>query len=228
MPVMATLGAAGLGAVGSIAGGMIQANAADKAAQVQQQQQAQTRNDLMPFQIAGQTANNMLMTALPTLTAPITMDQATLETTPGYQFTKQQGLKATQSSAAARGLGTSGAAEKGAATYATGLADQTYQQQFANANTNKTNAFNFLMGPIQTGESAAAQTGSMGTTAAQGVAQNTTNGGTAIAAGLTGAGNSLVNGANNYAGYTAYQNMLMNGGGMYTPRASYGFGAPSY
>ena len=61
---------------------------------------------------------------------PGRMDQATLEQTPGYQFALSQGLQATQNSAAARGLGVSGAALKGAATFATGLADNTYQQQF--------------------------------------------------------------------------------------------------
>jgi len=65
--------------------------------------------------------------------APQPMTQAQLEQTPGYQFNLSQGLKATQSAAAAKGLGVSGAALKGAATYATGLADSTYQNQFANA-----------------------------------------------------------------------------------------------
>jgi len=65
--------------------------------------------------------------------APQPMTQAQLEQTPGYQFNLSQGLKATQSAAAAKGLGVSGAALKGAATYATGLADSTYQNQFNNA-----------------------------------------------------------------------------------------------
>lgn len=65
--------------------------------------------------------------------APQPMTQAQVEQTPGYQFNLSQGLKATQSAAAAKGLGVSGAALKGAATYATGLADSTYQEQFANA-----------------------------------------------------------------------------------------------
>jgi hypothetical protein len=56
--------------------------------------------------------------------------QAQLEATPGYKFTLQQGLESVQNSAAARGLGSSGAALKGAATYTTGLANQTYQNQF--------------------------------------------------------------------------------------------------
>ena len=58
------------------------------------------------------------------------ISQQTLENTPGYQFTLNQGLESTQNSAAARGLANSGAALKGAATYATGLANDTYQNQY--------------------------------------------------------------------------------------------------
>ena len=66
------------------------------------------------------------------------MSESDLESTPGYQFTLNQGEKAVQNSAAARGLGVSGAALKGAATYATGLSDSTYntrlqQEQTSNA-----------------------------------------------------------------------------------------------
>ena len=68
---------------------------------------------------------------MPTQVAlPSRMTQAELEQTPGYQFNLSQGQQAVASSAAARGLGVSGAALKGAATFATGLADNTYQNQF--------------------------------------------------------------------------------------------------
>lgn len=60
------------------------------------------------------------------------MTQEFLESTPGYQFIKNQGLQGVTNAAAARGLANSGAALKGAAAYATGLADQTYQNQFNN------------------------------------------------------------------------------------------------
>ena len=61
------------------------------------------------------------------------MTESFLQQTPGYQFALSQGLKAAESAAGARGLGVSGASKKAAATFATGLADQTYQNQFANA-----------------------------------------------------------------------------------------------
>lgn len=70
---------------------------------------------------------------------PFNMTESELQKTPGYQFNLTQGLKAVQNSAAARGLGVSGAAQKGAANFATGLADSTYQNQFANYVTNYQN-----------------------------------------------------------------------------------------
>jgi hypothetical protein len=147
------------------------------------------------------------------------MDQATLEQTPGYQFNLNQGLKSVQNSAAARGLGNSGAALKGAASYATGLADSTYQNQFNNALSNanlglasRQQSYNQLMGISQLGESAGAQTGAYGTQTAQSVGQNTIAGGTAQAAGLNGAANSLSNGVNNYAQYNMLKGLYSNNG----------------
>ena len=105
-------------------------------------------------------------------------------------------------------LGVSGAAMKGAASYATGLADSTYQNQFNNANTNQTNAYNRLMGVAQLGENAAAQTGAYGTQTAQSIGNNTIQGGNAQAAGYLGAANALTNGVNSYAQYSALQNGL--------------------
>lgn len=115
-----------------------------------------------PYSEAGQRALAELEGRLPYLTSPITMDQATLEQTPGYQFTQRQGLKAVQNSAAARGLGVSGAAQKGAAEFATGLANKTYQDQFALENTNRNNAFNRLMALVTGGADAAFKGGALG------------------------------------------------------------------
>ncbi len=69
------------------------------------------------------------------------MIQAALEATPGYQFTLGQGLKATQNSYAAKGLGSSGAAMRGAADYATGLSGATYEQRLQDYLNNYNNQF---------------------------------------------------------------------------------------
>src|SRR6185312_11277634 len=143
-----------------------QVQAANTAAQTQLSMYGTTRSDLAPFRNIGATASDQLTSKLSDLTAPITMDQATLEKTPGYQFNLTQGLKAVQNSAAARGLGTSGAALKGAATFATGLADSTYQNQFNNALENKQFAYNTLTGTAGLGANAATGGAQIGQTAA--------------------------------------------------------------
>jgi len=143
-----------------------------------------------------ETAN---LPGAPTLPgAPPPMTQAQLEATPGYQFNLSQGLKAAQSAAAAKGLGVSGAALKGASTYATGLADSTYQNQFNNAQQIYTDLFN----NAQTGYTDAFNTGQQRYTDAFNNAQQ----------GYTDAFNT---GQQNYSdafntAQTGYQNQLQN------------------
>jgi hypothetical protein len=90
---------------------------------------------LNPFIQQGQEATKQIagLEGLPQFDAsgnPLPVDpsgiQNTLNTLPGYQFALTQGLKSTQNTATARGLGVSGAAAKGAASYATGLAESNY------------------------------------------------------------------------------------------------------
>lgn len=154
----------------------------------------------------------------------ITMDQASLEKTPGYQFNLRQGLKSTQNAAAARGLGSSGAALKGAANYATGLADSTYQNQFANAVTNQTNQFNRLYSMANSGQNAAAGLGGIGQQTAANIGSNMIGAGNAQAAGINGAA-AAYGGGFQGAGYqvgNALQNggLYGGGGGSYSPSAS--------
>lgn len=206
----AIIGSAVIGAGASIYGSSqaskAQTDASNASIAAQQQQQAITRGDLAPFRTAGSNALDTLA-ANNNYTTPITMDQATLEQTPGYQFNLTQGLKATQNSAAARGLGNSGAALKGAAAFATGLADNTYQNQFNNANTNNTNAYNRLKGLVDTGESAAAQTGVFGANAANQTSASLTGAGNAQAAASNSQAGAVTNAANSIGSYAAYKGL---------------------
>lgn len=144
---------------------------------------------------------------------PFAPTMAQLQQTPGYQFTLNQGLMATQNSFAAQGLGGSGAAIKGAANYAEGLAGTTYQQQFNNYWTNLQNQFqdtlantqqvtNTLTGVAGSGQNAAANLGAVGNQTAQQAGQFLTSGAAAQAAGTVGAANattSALNGLGNSA-----------------------------
>lgn len=225
MPVGAAIGVSGLaGAAANVYAGNQQAKAAEKASKVQQDAYAQMRGDLAPYRVAGEQGTNMLMAALPELTSQIKLDQAWLEQQPGYQFALKQGQKGVTNSAAARGLGSSGAALKGAASFATGLADQTYQNQFANEMAQRDARFNRLMGTAQLGGNAAATTGSGALTTGQQVANNLIGGAAAQGAGLTGGANALMGAANAYGGYQLGQQQLAKN--VYSPPQRYGFGYP--
>jgi len=212
----AIVGSAVIGGVASAYGANKAADAQTEAAQTAANTSlgmySQTRSDLSPYRDIGAYASSDLQKRLSDLTSPIKMDEATLEQTPGYQFNLTQGLKATQNSAAARGLGSSGAALKGAATFATGLADSTYQNQFNNAVTNQANAYNRLKALVDTGENASAQTGSAGTAAANTAANAQIGAGNAQAAAANATGSSIANAANNIGGYYAYKGLYGNNG----------------
>lgn len=261
------LGAAAVGAASTAyaasQASSAQRDAANQASQTQRdlanqsnelltKQYDQTRTDLAPYRQVGDVANTQLQSQLPFLTTPIqmsqeqrdlekpiTLDQATLEATPGYQFALNQGLKATQNAAAARGLGVSGAALKGAAAFATGLADNTYTNQFNLAQQNRQNAFgryqtdyqnqlqtqgssfDRLNALLTTGENAAAQTSALGnktattqasvnTTTGQQIGSNVIGAGNATAAGYNAIGSAVAQGANNIGGYAAYRGLYGN------------------
>ena len=68
--------------------------------------------------------------------------QQALANTPGYQFTLGQGLNSVQNTNAANGRGVSGNSLAGAANYATGLANNTFNQQLQNSLTSQGQNFN--------------------------------------------------------------------------------------
>lgn len=258
---MGAAAAAGIGAVGAIGAGAMgasaaqsgakaQADAANNAAMLQKAQYDQTRSDLMPFMTAGTNvlpdlsayqpaAQNRLQTAIDQTNANIPgvnggMTTEWLRSQPGYQWNLSQGEKALNNSAAARGLGLgSGAALKGAAQWATGLADNTYQtawntaqQRWADMNQNVSNIYNMnqqgynqLYSLADLGENAAAKSGTIGQAGAAAAGGNIAAAGQAIAAGdsaaaknisgaITGAANAPLN-------YLTYQKLYGGGSGGY-------------
>lgn len=133
----AVVGAGALGAVGSIVSGGMQAGAAEHGADLQYQASKEAAARLQPFADVGQKAIPTIygLLGIPGADGGLpstTQMQSFLENTPGYQFTRQQGLEATQNGFAGAGLARSGAAMKGAAQFTTGLANLTYQQTLAN------------------------------------------------------------------------------------------------
>lgn len=142
------------------------------------------------------------------LLKPFGMDQAALEATPGYQFTLSQGLKAVNNANAARGLGVSGANLRGAADYATGLADSTYNQQFQNYLTQQDAIFNRLSTAASLGENAGAQTGSFATQTGANVGGNIIGAGNAQAAAAMANANAVSGAANNVSSLFTLRSLL--------------------
>lgn len=155
--------------------------------------------------------NNILNQAFK---APTAEDAAQ---TPGYQFTLKQGLQAVDSSAAARGLGVSGANIRGAADYATGLANSTYNDVFSRAlntfNTNygsAANRVNRLLGLVGSGQNAAATNGSLGAQTANSIGDTLMSGANAAAAGRVGSANALASGLNGVGGNALLYGLMQN------------------
>lgn len=213
-----------------------QTSAANQANATIQQQYQQNSANLAPWMQSGQQNNNILQYltgaggtsaggaggGLPggtggtsgaggfgSLTAAFSPTMQQLQSTPGYQFTLGQGLKSVQNSYAAKGLGSSGAALKGAADYATGDASNTYNQQFSNYWNQNQSIYNMLTGQSQQGLSAASALAGVGTTAAGQQSANTVGAGQAQAAAYNSIGGA-VSGAANTAGQYAFLSQYLN------------------
>ena len=86
---------------------------------------------------------------------------------PAYQFQLQQGQRALDSSAAARGMGYSGAQMQASQKFGQGLASQEYDKQYNRANQEFGDYFNRLAGLSQGGQQAATTLGKQGSNYAQ-------------------------------------------------------------
>lgn len=205
MPIGAAIGAASVVGAGATiysankASGA-QTNAANQANQTEKDFYAQNKQELDPFIQGGTSAYSTLNNLLGVGgSGNASQMQDTLNNIPGYQFTLNQGLKSTQNAAAARGLADSGAALKGAATYATGLANSQYNSYVTN-----------LQNSANTGEGAANALAGYGTTAGGQIASNQIGVGNANAAASNAVGSAVSNGANNLSQYYTLNSLLQN------------------
>jgi type II secretory pathway pseudopilin PulG len=207
-----------LAAGGSVIGGLFGKAGANKAADAQKQAAAlqlqmyhENVNRLQPWVTAGAGA----LPTVSALTTPGSNMTSVLRQMPGYQFALDQGLKSTQSAAAARGLGVSGAALKGAGTFATGIADKTYSEMFSNA-----------LDVAKLGANAAAGVGQAGTSAAATAGGELGTGGLYQGQGIQGIGNAAVGGLQNYLNYSLMQKMFPQGTTNY-PTSGQQYGPPA-
>ncbi len=225
MVAAAVVGGAVVGGVASNMAAGKQADAAENAADMSAESAEKMRQDLAPYTALGQAAINPLWEAMgftsdgagnygvnpgAGINQRFSFGAQDLARTPGYQFALSQGLKGTNNAMASQGLGLSGAQMKGLSSFATGLADQTYGDQFNRAlstfNTNyqvDANRINNLQSMLNTGQNSAAQTGQAAITGANNAGNYLTQAGNAQAAGIAGIGQAANNGVNNYMLYNA-------------------------
>jgi hypothetical protein len=201
----AILGSSLLGSRSASKAADTQAAAADRAAQLQQQQYEQTRADYAPWRAAGEQALNKLI--------PLSeyqkfgMDQ--FQQDPGYAFRLSEGQKALDRSAAARGGLISGGALRAATRYGQDMGSQEYTNAFNRYQTERAAQLNPLQSLAGLGQTALGQTTAAGQNYATGAGNLITGAGAAQAAGQVGAANAVTGGLGTYLNYTQ-GNALLN------------------
>jgi hypothetical protein len=238
----AVLGAGVIGAGASIYSANQASNAQQQAAQQSAaQQQAMFDKQVAlqePFRQGGMTAQNQLMTLLglnPGANSGVTVNpndpnfgkyakdfsMADYQADPGYAFRMDQGMKALQNSAAAKGLLSSGSTLKGITDYSQGAASQEYGNAYNRYQTNRANQLNPLQSLMGSGQTAAnTLTGAAGQLG-QGLGQANVAQGNARASGYINSSNALNSalnsGVNSYMNYNMMnRSPLINGvGGLY-------------
>jgi hypothetical protein len=200
----AIIGSAVLGAASSRNAAKTQANAANQAAGLQQQQYEQTRADQAPFRAAGEQALNKLI-PLSDYTK-FGMDQ--FQQDPGYAFRLSEGQKALERSAAARGGLISGSALKAATRFGQDMGSQEYQNAFNRYQTERSAQLNPLQSLAGLGQSSTNFVNTAGQNYANNAGAAYGAAGQANASGYMGQANAMGQGVSQYLGYQSNNNLL--------------------
>ena len=240
---------------GAVAGGAISAVGSESAANTQAsaQNNATAEQESMfntingqeqPFMQAGYGATSSLQSLLgltggagpgglpngylDQTMGPFSFNPSSITSSPGYQFSQTQGLQQTQNALAPNVGALSGPTLQALTNYATGNAEQYYNNYFNQAqsqySTNlnsltsqQNNIFARLSGIAGLGQNAASNVGTAGTSLGTGIAQSTAAAGASQAAGTVGAANaiggSLGSAGNSYA-LSSILNNNSSGGGL--------------
>ena len=201
----ATAGSALLGSLATNRAAKTQAQAAQQGIDAQQRMYEQTRADQEPWRQAGMTALNQLI-PLATNYQKFGMDQ--FQQDPGYQFRLNEGLKALDRQAAARGGLISGNAMKAAGRYGQDYASNEYQNAFNRYQAERNAQLNPLQSLAGVGQSATNYVGNAAQNMGQAQNQSIQAIGNAQASGYVGGANALTSALGSYLGYNQGQNYL--------------------
>lgn len=208
---------------GAVVGGLIQSNAAKSAANTESNasnyaisaQEAmfnQEQANMQPYLNAGYTALGDLNQEMPGWNAAATPTAAQVESTPGYQFQKQETLSALGASESAQGATYGTGTMAAMANYANNVATTGYNNAFQNYQTSINNAYGRLAGIANIGLGGAQNLNNNATAVGANIGNNATAAGTAQAAGTIGSANAInssIGTATNGLMYNSLMNKLM-------------------
>jgi hypothetical protein len=195
-----------------------QADAANRAADLQYKQFQEQQATQKPFLEAGYKGENRLLDLLGLSgnagaegygSMAKNFSMSDYQADPGYAFRMSEGLKALDRTAASRGGMLSGAALRGATRYGQDMASQEYQNAYNRYQTNRANILNPLQSLAGQGQTTANTLGAAGQNYATNAGNAYMGAGNAAASGYVGSANAWNNalgGATNY--FT--QNQMMN------------------
>jgi hypothetical protein len=186
-------------------GGEAQAGAANRAADLQNAQYYQTREDQMPFTEAGKTALNQLV---PLATNYKPFDYNAMTADPGYGFRLSEGQKALDRSAAARGGLISGSALKAATRFGQAAGSEEYTNAFNRYQAERNAQLNPLQSLAGMGQTTMTNLGTLGASNAANVGNLMTSGAAASAAGRVGQTNAITSGLGTYLNYAQGNNLV--------------------
>ena len=197
---------AAIGAAGAIGAGVMQSQTAAAGQKQAQQQFQQQRADMLPYREAGLPALDATQSLLG-LQGPdaAAAAMAQFQTSPGYQFQLDQGLRAADAGAAAKGMLRSGATLKAEQIFGAGLADSDFG-----------NYWNRLNQLSSSGLTAAGDIANAATGAATNTAQVDTGAASMNASIYGNMANSISGSANTLLNNKGFQSYLGGGGGAST------------
>jgi hypothetical protein len=194
-----------IGAGGSIAGGLIGASGARRAAETQaaaareaiaqQQRMFDIQNEQQrPYREAGYSALSDIAGMKPYLTKQFGQEEFQAGIDPSYNFRLAQGNLATTNALNRAGGLVSGNALQGLTDYGQGAASQEFQNAFNRFQTQRGNIYNTLAGIAGIGQTAQKQTSDLAQNVSGNIGQATIGIGNAMAGGQIGAANALSGG----------------------------------
>lgn len=201
----AVIGSSLIGADSAGSAASTQADASNRAADLQYKQWQESVALQEPWRKAGETALSKLV-PLATEYTPFGMQQ--FQADPGYGFRMSEGMRALERSAAARGGLLSGATLKGIQRFGQDLGSQEYMNAFNRYQTERAARLQPLQSLAGVGQTTAQQLGQAGQTMASNVGEALTSGAAARASGYVGGANALTQGLGTYLNYSQGQNML--------------------